>query len=300
MTALITQIQSSLLDLIDQTVKVIPAIVIAIIFLILTRVAANLVERGVGKIAKRTVKSPSLRILTVQTGYVLTWSAGVIASSVIAFPDLRLGDIVSFLGLSSVAIGFAFQDIFKNFLAGVLLLLQEPFQLGDEIIVDNFRGTVDEISIRSTQIRTYDGKRVVVPNAMVFTSSVEVLTAFSQRCTYLEIGLDYNTPLAEAREVLFKATQEVEGVLSKPSVEVDVVGFGGSSIDFIVRYWTFPEIKQVRRTKSRVIVALKAVCDRADYNIPYPIRTVYYFDQEKYNDHYPINRKATDCDLISS
>lgn len=288
MSALITQVQTSLLDLIGQTVKAIPAIIIAIIFLILTRVAADLVKRGIEKIAKRTIKSASLQMLTVQTGYVLTWCAGILAACVIAFPNLGLGDIIGFLGLGSVAIGFAFQDIFKNFLAGVLLLLHEPFQLGDQIIVADFEGTVEEISIRSTQIRTYNGERLVVPNAMVFTSPVEVLTAFAHRRTDLEIGLDYNTPLAEAREVLLKAIKEVEGVLSQPSVEVDLVGFGGSSIDFVVRYWTFPEIEQVRRTKSRAILALKAACDRADYNIPYPIRTVYHFDQEKYNDHYPI------------
>lgn len=296
MNALLTQIQTSLLDLFGQTIKAIPAMAIAIICLILTRAAANLVKRAVNKIAQRTIKSLSLRMLTVQTGYVCTWSAGILASCVIAFPDLRLGDIIGLLGLGSVAIGFAFQDIFKNFLAGVLLLLQEPFQLGDQIIVGDFEGTVEEISIRSTQIRTYDGERVVVPNAMVFTSPVEVLTAFAQRRTDLEIGLDYNTPLAEAREVLIDATKEVEGVLSQPAVEVDVVGFGGSSIDFMVRYWTFPEIVQVRRTKSRAIVALKAACDRANYNIPYPIRTVYHFDQDKYNDHYPIATNATDGD----
>lgn len=288
MSALITQVQTSLLDLIGQTVKAIPAIIIAIIFLILTRVAADLVKRGIEKIAKRTIKSASLQMLTVQTGYVLTWCAGILAACVIAFPNLGLGDIIGFLGLGSVAIGFAFQDIFKNFLAGVLLLLHEPFQLGDQIIVADFEGTVEEISIRSTQIRTYNGERLVVPNAMVFTSPVEVLTAFANRRTDLEIGLDYNTPLAEAREVLLQAIKEVEGVLSQPLVEVDLVGFGGSSIDFVVRYWTFPEIEQVRRTKSRAILALKAACDRADYNIPYPIRTVYHFDQEKYNDHYPI------------
>lgn len=297
MSALITQVQTSLLDLIGQTVKAIPAIIIAIIFLVLTRVAADLVKRGIDKIAKRTIKSKSLQMLGMQTGYVLTWCAGILASCVIAFPNLGLGDIIGFLGLGSVAIGFAFQDIFKNFLAGVLLLLQEPFQLGDQIIVADFEGTVEEISIRSTQIRTYNGERLVVPNAMVFTSPVEVLTAFAHRRTDLEIGLDYNTPLAEAREVLLKAIKEVEGVLSQPSVEVDLVGFGGSSIDFVVRYWTFPEIQQVCRTKSRAILALKAACDRADYNIPYPVRTVYHFDQEKYNDHYPITANG---DRISS
>lgn len=296
MTALLTQIQESLLELLGQTITAIPGVGIALAVLFCTRVVAKLVKRGADQLTQRAIKSPSLRMLTIQTAYVATLSAGVLAACVIAFPDLRLGDIIGFLGLGSVAIGFAFQDIFKNFLAGILLLLQEPFQIGDQILVGKFEGTVEEISIRSTQIRTYKGERVVVPNAMVFTSPVEVRTAFAQRRTDLEIGLDYKTPLAEAREVLLEATQEVEGVLSQPAVEVDVVGFGSSSINLMVRYWTFPEIAQVRRTKSLVIMALKALCDRANYNIPYPIRTLYHFDREKYNDCYPIGANATDGD----
>ena len=72
------------------------------------------------------------------------------------------------LGLGSVAISFAFQDIFKNFLAGIWLLLHEPFQLGDRIFVESFEGTVEKISMRSIQILTDRGERVIVPNAIVF------------------------------------------------------------------------------------------------------------------------------------
>ncbi len=87
-------------------------------------------------------------MLLVQVSQVGAWVAGILAASVVAFPDLRLGDLIGLLGLGSVTIGFAFQDIFKNFLAGVLLLLNEPFQLNDQIVVGDFEGTVEEISIR--------------------------------------------------------------------------------------------------------------------------------------------------------
>lgn len=150
-------------------------------------------------------------MLLVQVSQVGAWVAGILAASVVAFPDLRLGDLIGLLGLGSVAIGFAFQDIFKNFLAGVLLLLNEPFQLDDQIVVGDFEGTVEEISIRSTQIRTYQGERVVIP-----TSPITVLTDRPFRRTDLEIGLDYNTPLPKALEVLLEAMQGVEGVLAEP------------------------------------------------------------------------------------
>lgn len=289
MNAVIQEIQISLINLLGEIVKTLPAIAIAVLVLCLTRYLANIVRRITKATSGRIVKNTSLRLLLMQTSYVATWSVGMIIACVLAFPGLALGDIIGLLGLSSVAIGFAFQDIFKNFLAGILLLLQEPFQIGDQIVVEGYEGTVEEIAIRSTQIRTYQGERVVIPNASVFTNAVQVQTAFTHRRTDLAIGVDYNTPLSQAVDILMEAVSKVEGVLSEPKAEVDIVGFGDSAIDMVVRYWTFPEKAKVRRTQTQVMMALKTACDRADINIPYPIRTVYYFDQEKYNDHYPVS-----------
>ncbi|MBW4682578.1 MAG: mechanosensitive ion channel family protein [Microcoleus vaginatus WJT46-NPBG5] len=288
MTDLLKQINKSLLELFGQTIKILPGLGLALIIFFITRYAANIARSIVSAAVHRAIKSPSLRLLLIQISYVATWVVGILVACVVAFPSLRLGDIIGLLGLSSVAFGFAFQDIFKNFLAGILLLLQEPFQIGDQIIVEGFEGTVEEISIRSTQIRTYQGERVVVPNASVFTSAVQVITAFPHRRTDLAIGVDYNTSLPQAVEIFLSAVKKVEGVLSKPPAEIDIVGFGDSSINFMVRYWTFPEKAQVRRTQTNVIIALKEACDLAEINIPYPIRTVYHFDQEKYKDHYPV------------
>lgn len=285
MNGLFQQIRESLLNLLGYTIETLPGFIVAIIILCLTRYTANLSRRFITILGGRAVKNPSLRLLLIQTCFVAIWVVGVLFASVIAFPDLRLGDIIGLLGLSSVAVGFAFQDIFKNFLAGVLLLLQEPFRIGDQIIVDGYEGTVEEIAIRSTQILTYQGERIVLPNAMVFTNAVQVLTAQDYRRTDLEIGVDYNTPLPEAVDVLLKAVSEVDGVLSHPAPEVDGLGFGESSIDFAVRYWTLPQKINVRRTKTKVIVALKQACDRTGINIPYPIRTLYYYDREHFRDN---------------
>jgi small conductance mechanosensitive channel len=282
---LVQTINSSLLELVAQAVELLPALIVAIAILIGTRYAVKPVKAITQTAADRIIRSPSLRSLVIQIAYVATWIAGVLFACVIAFPDLRLGDLIGLLGLGSVAIGFAFQDIFKNFLAGVLLLLNEPFQLNDQIIVNDYEGTVEEINIRSTEIRTYQGERVVIPNATVFTSSVRVLTDRPYRRTDLAIGLDYNTPIPRAIQVLLMALTDVEGVLTNPSAEVDVVGFGDSSIDFIVRYWTLPQKLHVRQTQTRVMMALKQACDQANFNIPYPIRSVYLFDQKQFNDH---------------
>ena len=119
--------------------------------------------------------------------------------------------------------------------------MQEPFSLGDQIIVGDYEGTVAEIALRSTQIRTYRGELIVMPNSIVFTSPVQVMPGRPQRRTDLAIGVDYNTPLPKAVKVLQKAASSVEEIKPSPAIEIDIVGVGDSSIDLIVRYWTHSE-----------------------------------------------------------
>ena len=288
MTALLETLQNSLLNLVGGTVAVLPGLLTAVIVLFATRYGVKPTRRFTRIVVEKLTNNFSLQLLAVQVVSVLVWVFGILLACILIFPDLGLGDLVALLGLSSVAVGFAFQDIFKNFLAGILLLLNQPFQVNDQIIVSDYEGTVETIDIRSTKIRNYQGEVIIIPNSIVFTNPLEVLTENTQRRTDLAIGLDYNTLLPEARKILQEATAMIEGVLADPEVEVDIVGFGDSSIDFVVRYWTRPPKVVVRRTKTEVIMALKAACDRTDLNIPYPIRTVYAFDQQKFNDHYAI------------
>ncbi|MGF1491240.1 MAG: mechanosensitive ion channel family protein [Microcoleaceae cyanobacterium] len=285
MNQLVETVLKSLRELVGGGVKVIPALITAIIILFITRYIAKFVQGFVKRVSKGTIKSRSLQLLLAKTSFVAAWIVGALLACVIAFPGLSLGDIVATLGLSSVAIGFAFQDIFKNFLAGILLLLQEPFRIGDQIVIGEYEGTVERIDIRTTQIKTYLGEKVLLPNSVVFTSAVQVRTAFDCRRTDLAVGVDYNTPLKQASEILESIVSNLDSVLNDPAPEIDLVNFGDSSIDFLVRYWTVPQQKEVRRTKTQVILAIKSAFDQADISIPYPIRTLYFFDQEKYSDY---------------
>jgi small conductance mechanosensitive channel len=290
---LLKTVIESLREIVGSGVKIIPALLIALVIIFLTRYIACFIQNLVSQITEKTIRSRSLQLLLAKTSYVATWVIGVLMACVVAFPGLRLGDLVATLGLSSVAIGFAFQDIFKNFLAGILLLLQEPFRIDDQVIIGNYEGTVEKIDIRTTKIRTYQGEQVLLPNSTVFTSAVQVRTAFNSRRTDLAVGVDYNTPLSKAVDILENTIQQVEGVLNHPEAEIDVVNFGDSSIDFIVRYWTQPQQKAVRTTQTKAIISIKQALDQADISIPYPIRTLYYYNQDKYNDYFPSDNHQT-------
>ena len=292
MNQILDTIFQSLRDLLSSAVKIFPAIITAVIIVMLTRYTAQFTKKVAEKIGHRTLKSKSLQSLLKKTANISTWIVGIVLACVVAFPGLRLGDIIATLGLGSVAVGFAFQDIFKNFLSGILILIQRPFRIDDQIVIGDYEGTVEQIDIRTTKIRTYGGERILMPNSEVFTSAIRVRTAYSKRRTDLAVGVDYNTSLPEAKQILLQTIDSVEGVLNKPDCEIDIVGFGDSSIDFIVRYWTKPRQQVVRTTQTEAIMAIKQALDAANIGIPYPIRTVYHFDQEKYNDDMPTNHPS--------
>ncbi len=292
MNQIIDTVVNSLRDILGNSIKILPALIAALIIIMLTRYAAQFTRNIAKKIGEKAFHSRSLQLLLCKTAYITTWILGVVFACVIAFPGLRLGDIIATLGLGSVAIGFAFQDIFKNFLSGILILIQRPFRLDDQIIVGDYEGTVEKIDIRTTQIHTYGGERILVPNSQIYTSAVRVRTAFDQRRTDLSVGVDYNTSLPEAKDILQKTIEGVEGVLDKKPPEIDLVGFGDSSIDFVVRYWTHPRQPQVRQVQTRAIIAIKKALDGANIGIPYPIRTLYFYNQERYNDDSPADTKV--------
>src|SRR5712675_342558 len=143
----------------------------------------------------------------------LTGAATILFGFLVAFsvvaPSFQAGDLIKILGISGVAIGFAFQNILQNFLAGLLLLWAEPFRIGDEIKLDPYEGTVEEIQTRATIIKTYDQRRVVIPNADLFTHSVTVNTALDIRRWEYDLAVNGIRELAELKSVVINAVSKV-------------------------------------------------------------------------------------------
>src|SRR6202035_1021182 len=148
---------------------------------------------------------------------------GFLAAFSVVAPSFQAGDLIKILGIGGVAIGFAFQNILQNFLAGLLLLWAEPFRVGDEIKLDAFEGTVEDIQTRATIIKTYDQRRVVIPNADLFTHSVIVSTALGARRWEYDVGAKDVRNLGELKLSIVRAVQTVPGVLSDPTPEALVV-----------------------------------------------------------------------------
>ena len=167
--------------IINEAISLLPNVVLAIVILLLFLLLAVAGKSLAHRWAQRRRKHQGIALLLarlVQTSILVL--GFLIALSVVA-PSFKAGDLIKLLGVGSIAIGFAFQNILQNFLAGILLLLQEPFLLGDLISVTGIEGNVHDIQARATVITTKEGRRVVIPNAILFTSPVAVESSAEQR-----------------------------------------------------------------------------------------------------------------------
>jgi len=262
-------------DALEQFIASAPAIFIALIIFYaiyrLSKPASNVVQEGL----KRANRSQSLQIIVARLTRWTVILGGFLLAAMIALPDFSPSELLSLLGIGSVAIGFAFRDILQNFLAGILILLTEPFKIGDQIIAGGYEGTVEDIQIRATMMRTYDNRRVVIPNGELFTDSVTVNTAFEYRRSQYDVGIGYGDNIEAAQELCLQVMSEIDGVLDNPAPDTFMIEMGDSAVVFRVRWWTDPRIGNVLKVQDKVLRTIKNRLTEEGFDIPYPIRTVY-------------------------
>lgn len=184
----------------------------------------------------------------------------IILATTLAFPSVEVVDVLGSLGIVSVAAGFAFKDVLENLLAGVLLLLRDPFMAGDQIRVGDHEGTVEGVTIRETLLRTYDGQRVLIPNAQVYTGALEVLTHYPATRSAFRLSLDIDTDLEHARAAVLPALREIAPPGSEP--ELLVVGLDRGALEVEVRVWGAPSradrTKNLDAAMTATVTALRA------------------------------------------
>ena len=151
-------------------IAMLPNIVLALIVFMLFYFAARMLKSVVKRFTRQHRQARNLGLVLGRLSQGIVMLVGLFVALSIIIPSFKAGDLIQLLGISGVAIGFAFRDILQNFLAGILILLTEPFQIDDQIIFKNFEGTVENIQTRATTIRTYDGRRIVIPNSELFTN----------------------------------------------------------------------------------------------------------------------------------
>ena len=197
-------------------------------------------------------------------------------SAIIAFPDLTPTKMLAGLGIGSVAIGFAFKDIFENFLAGIIILIRREMRINDFVACEGYEGTVEAILVRETHIRKTDGELVILPNSMLFKNPLTIRTDLEERRTTIICGVGYGENVdRRLGRSLNKRLRIVKTVISDTRpVQIFANEFADSSINFEVSWWTGSRPLDIRQSRDEVVASIKSALDKAGIEIPFPYRTL--------------------------
>ncbi len=206
------------------------------------------------------------------SAYVIYPLTGVAVLGVFGVPLSALGTAVGLIGLG---ISFALQDIIANFISGILIMITRPFEIGDQIAAGGEEGTIQDISTRATEVKTYDGRKVIIPNSQLYSNQVVNNTGYGNRRFNVIVGVSYDDDIKQAKELAEEVLDEAESVEDHPEPQVLVDELGGSSVNLKLRGWTDNRRANIVSGASEVTQLVKEKYDEAGIDIPYPIRTVY-------------------------
>jgi small conductance mechanosensitive channel len=214
---------------------------------------ARAVRRGVTTGLQR---ADAQRHVVVVVGSLVFYAVTVVGAVVaLSLGGVDLGVLVGSLGLATVALGFALQDVVSNLAAGIVLLLEHPFTEGDHIATVDAEGEVEEIRIRATRLRAPDGQLVMVPNKLLFTNVLTNATATMRRRVEVRLEMAYGQDAARARELVLAAVAEVEGVSDDPEPRLLTEDLGQGARSLRLWFWVDSRRADVLRVRSEVLDA---------------------------------------------
>ena len=266
-------LQKELTSLGESVVQALPSLIIALAVVLFTFLSARFAVKIADRITGHARIRTDLKQLLDTMVRLIIWIVGLLAAATVAIPSFTPAGAFASLGVGALAIGFAFQDIFENFLAGVLIMLRDKMNIDDVIECNGILGRVEKITLRETHIRQLSNELTVVPNSMLFKNPVQIITDVTFRRNEIVVGVSYDTDLEQAETVIFTALESVEHVAKDRPMLVAAQEFNSSSVDFLVQWWADSSAQDLRVTKSQVVKAVKLAHDEAGIEIPFPYIT---------------------------
>jgi small-conductance mechanosensitive channel len=256
-----------------------PNVVLALVLFTISCLLARWAKGLIVGFYRRRGRHQNLGVLMGRVVQALLILVNLLIALSIILPSFSARDLIQVLGISGVAIGFAFRDILQNFLAGLLILLAEPFRVGEEIQVGSQEGVVQEIQARATLLRTWDGFLVVIPNATIYTEKLTILNAYDARRSSVEFVVGFRDDLDEARRLIVEALGGVDGVLKEPGPSAICTGIAANGVCVRARWWTDSKHADDVAVTDRAIPAIKNRLFENGIEIAYPTHQVLFHDQ---------------------
>ena len=260
---------------IEGGITLLPNIVVAFLIAILFGIIAKVVGNVVGKLMRRTFESRQIAGLLTSIIKSIILVAGIFIA--LDFVGLK-GTVTSLLagaGIVGLAIGFAFQDMTENFIAGVAMGIRKPFEIGDVIEAEGVFGNVKEINLRNTLVETFYGQLEVIPNKILFRNILTNYSTLGYRRIEVPVGISYADDIEQAAKVITDAMNDKDYVIKKDETAVYAESFGDSSINLLLWFWIrYPGEPGFMVVRHDAINTVKTVLEDNDILIPFPIRTL--------------------------
>ena len=255
----------------DAFILMLPNLVAAVLIVVLFWFLARVVRKICRRVLQKVSSYHQVNNLLAMISYLVVLGAGTFIALGVLNLDRAVTSLLAGAGIIGLALGFAFQDIAANFISGVMISLRRPFSHGDIVETNDYFGTVQDINLRTTVVRTFQGQDVIIPNKEIFQNPLVNYSATSRRRIDLQCGVAYGDDLEEAERVAVQAIKDSDA----KDVELFYEEFGDSSINFVVRFWIdFNKQTDYLKARSQAIKQLKLAFDEHGITIPFPIRTL--------------------------
>ncbi|GAB2971772.1 mechanosensitive ion channel family protein [Mucilaginibacter puniceus] len=256
-------------------IKMLPNIALAALILVLGFYAAKSISNVLKRLFRRFVANKTLDNLFGSLVYIFLLGIVIFIALSVLQLDKAVTSILAGAGILGLALAFAFQDIAANFMSGIFLSVRSPLAVGDIVKIKDYMGKVEEINLRDTVIRTYQGQMVIIPNRDVFQNPIENYSLLGKRRMDLTVGISYGDDLEKVKEVTLEAVKNIEGLSDDDEITMFYTAFGDSSINYVIRLWvcTTEQINFLE-VQSQAIMRIKKAYDENDITIPFPIRTL--------------------------
>ena len=253
----------------DFAVNLVVFLVIIIIGKVVVNALCNVIQKtldntaNVSDILKGFVVNVAHKILWVIVGMIALQRLGI-----------DIAPLIAGLGVTGFIVGFAFQESLGNLAAGLMIALNQPFQVGDYVESSGIQGTVQEVNMMATTLTTVDNKKVVIPNSLVWGSAITNFTALSTRRVDLLVGISYAADIGKGKQVIGDVIKNIDLILNDPEPVIEVVEMGDSSVNLTVRSWC--KTADYWTIYFKLNQEVKEALDKAEIEIPFPQMDVHH------------------------
>jgi small conductance mechanosensitive channel len=243
----------------------------ALAILVLGRIGVGIFTSVVGRLMRKGNVDPTLTkfILSISKIALMTF----IVISALGALGVQTASFIAIIGAAGLAIGFALQGSLANFASGVMLIIFKPFKSGDYVEAGGTSGSIEEIQIFNTILKTPDNKKVIVPNSQITGGKIVNYSVMDKRRIDLVFGIGYDDNIKAAKEILEKIVFEDSRILKDPEPVIAVLELADSSVNFAVRPWV--NTSDYWSVYFDLTEKVKLTFDEKNISIPYPQRDVH-------------------------